>query len=134
VHKILITLFLALAIFHGVPRLSCACDALVVASPSQMHSCCEKEVKSDCCSAGVKISKPKSCCGMMSPAVPGLANSLSLLPDYNPDLLAISFSKSSDLLASAHIADPLARLNRAPPWQKGIGSSKTYLYKRVFLI
>ncbi len=71
---------------------------------------------------------------MMSPVVPGLANSLSLLPEYNPDLLAISFSERSDLLAGAHIADPLARLNPAPPWQKGIGSSKTYLYKRVFLI
>lgn len=71
---------------------------------------------------------------MMSPAVPGLANSLSLLPDYNPELLAISYSESDDLLAGAHIADPLARLNRAPPWQKGIGSSKTYLYKSVFLI
>ena len=71
---------------------------------------------------------------MMSTAVPGLANSLNLLPDTSTDLLALSFSESSDLLAGAHIADPLARLNRAPPWQKGIGSSKTYLYKRVFLI
>ena len=71
---------------------------------------------------------------MMSPVVPGLANSLSLLPDYNPDLVAISFSEGSDLLVGAHVADPLARLNRAPPWHKGIGSSKTYLYKWVFLI
>lgn len=133
-HKILITLFLSLAIFHGIPRLSCACDALAIAPPSKMQSCCEKEVKSDCCSDVVKISKSKSCCGMMSPVVPGLANSLSLLPDYNPDLLALAFSENSDFLAGTHVADPLARLNRAPPWLKGIGSSKTYLYKRVFLI
>lgn len=71
---------------------------------------------------------------MMSTAVPGLANSLNLVPDNSTDLLALSFSAKHDLLAATHVADPLARLNRAPPWQKGIGSSKTYLYKRVFLI
>jgi hypothetical protein len=66
---------------------------------------------------------------MMSPIVPGLANSLSLLPDYNPDS-AISFSAFGPI-GWCLIADR-ARINRAPA--KSIGSSKTYLYKRVFLI
>ena len=146
-HQILITFLLALALFHGMPRLSCACNVGLAdasatqsavqnpaqASVAQHHSCCEKTGDAAACN-GIQFSQSKPCCGMMSPASPGLATSLSLLPDYNPTLVVVELANKSSLELEPASAQKLSRLNRAPPWQKGIGSSKTYLYKHSFLI
>lgn len=63
-----------------------------------------------------------------------LASSISILPES--ESFADSISILSDLPAFliAVASDELEHPNRAPPRIRGMGTTKTYLYKQVFLI
>ncbi len=133
--KLLPLLLIVLAMFFGTPRSSCVCSETPVATTkSAAHSCCEPETQTHCNSDSHEICSGNACCGMKGKFMPGMANSLKILPNSN-ELVARAILP--DWLSGMTFISPteqIAPLNRAPPRLVGMGTSKTYLYKRTFLI
>lgn len=71
---------------------------------------------------------------MMGQALPAVANSIELLNNIEClKATLIDLAQLFDFPASDK-KEYVAYANRAPPHLRGLGSSDTYLYKRVFLI
>ena len=134
--RLSVIFLMLLALFVAVPRQACACDE-AQATQKKQHSCCEKKESSGSCdssSSKEPVFKHHSCCGMGADKTISLANSISILPES--ESFADSISILSDLPAFliAVASDAPAHPNRAPPRIRGMGTTKTYLYKQVFLI
>lgn len=71
---------------------------------------------------------------MMSTTSPALASSIQLIGSFEPDQIKV-FSPfiGSEVKTLVH-QGPLANMNRPPPRLRGLGTSKTYLFKRTLLI
>ena len=135
--RLSVIFLMLLALFIAVPRQACACDEAQVKTVNQQHSCCENQTSSSSCHPSASkeaVFKQHSCCGMSADKTISLANSISILPES--ESLADSISVPGDLPAFliAIDSDAPAHPNRAPPRIRGMGTTKTYLYKQVFLI
>ncbi len=151
--KRLFPLFLAiLVLLTAVEQPSCACDntkpssqgsvrvpprSHVAASSVMMreHSCCHMTPTAkfaleatDC------VHQSKPCCGMVDKSSPAIANSIRITANPEPRIVKLSFFSHVDLLHCITCQLPIARINRAPPYLKGLGSSETYLFKRSLLL
>lgn len=97
------------------------------------HSCCKADPVSHCDSTGKSFGNTKGCCGMMGNSATVLASS-----DLQSNFEQLRFKVVAlvSLLASCKstATEYVACTNRAPPRLTGMGTSKTYLYKRTFLI
>ena len=126
-----------LALFIGVPRQACACNEIRQAV-SQEHSCCKKEsAQQPSCHATASdkaVTKCHSCCGMAANKPIGLANSMSIMPEGEFSTVQVCLPKDQPEFLLSIDSDSPAHQNRAPPRIRGMGTSKTYLYKRTFLI
>ncbi len=133
VKRILPFVLVLIVLFLGAPRQACFCAELSN-QPIAKHGCCKKEKQSDCCSATPAISTCKSCCGMAAKYYPSLASSFAM-QSQSESLSLIRFglgfiSYFKTCIESSRLANP----NRAPPNLVGMGTNKTYLFKRTFLI
>jgi hypothetical protein len=63
-----------------------------------------------------------------------LASSISILPDSNSFVIEQSLGKAQFSKLSDFDRKTPANVNRAPPRLAGLGTNKTYLFKRTFLI
>ncbi|MBA3991950.1 MAG: hypothetical protein C0469_00390 [Cyanobacteria bacterium DS2.3.42] len=145
-------LLVLLAMFYGTPRLVCFCYERT-ASIFQSMGCCSGEtpqLEGDCCSGdastkdfvaignraddapGTFMGKKKACCGMSGHAPLIVAGDLQC----NWDHVQIKVVNTAAFIAMWGFTprEHVARINRAPPRLVGMGTSKTYLFKRVFLI
>ena len=135
--RLSVIFLMLLALFIAVPRQACACDEAQVKTVNQQHSCCENQTSSSSCHSTASreaVFKHHSCCGIGIDKTISLASSISILPES--ESFADSISILSDLPAFliAVASDAPAHPNRAPPRIRGMGTTKTYLYKQVFLI
>lgn len=97
------------------------------------HSCCESMAPSTNCDAAL-IGGLKDCCGMAGKGFPVLATSVGLLnSDHSLKTAFIGNLTAPGITGEEH-GQSIADANRAPPIFCGFGSTKTYLFKRVFLI
>jgi len=64
----------------------------------------------------------------------GLATSVSISPDYNQPMLKVVLPDWLSNIPESTSTEKIAQMNRAPPRLVGMGTSKTYLFKRTFLI
>lgn len=121
-----------LALFLGLPRQACACKASTPQSASQAHACCKIEEPS-CHSYNRAAVKCGSCCGAASNQPVVLTSSIN--PQFEGELPVVEllFFWLSQSYVSKD-GDSPANCNRAPPRLTGMGTNKTYLYKRTFLI
>jgi hypothetical protein len=134
--RLLPLLLIVLAMFYGTPRQSCMCsDAASTQSLNQtVHSCCKQEVNNDCISSRQGICARSDCCGMTGKYTAALAGSISLLPNTNQIVGKVIFlTQLADIYVGTR-SERVHQLNRAPPHIVGMGTSKTYLHKRCFLI
>lgn len=116
------------------------CHESTIASQSlaEEHSCCKEEsAGAHWCNVydGTGIGKGQSCCGMATDRTPATVSSLDLFggDGERVPLKAAFLSRIVSLPSSLHTID-LSQANRAPPYTGGLGSSKTYLFKRTLLI
>lgn len=133
--RLLPLLLIVLAMFYGAPRQACVCSDGAQYSKPATHSCCKEEARRDCISDSHDIGTRSACCGMTGNKFSiGLAGSIVLLPDSNQKVEKVMFP---DWLANVNVStrsERVLQLNRAPPHIAGMGTSKTYLHKRTFLI
>jgi hypothetical protein len=102
------------------------------------HGCCKRAVRGDfngTLDHGTGIRQCRDCCGKIAKHNQSLAGDLRLesqsdSPAADRCLVAL---QNSDSFKTILRQRPSA-CNRAPPGLTGMGSSKTYLYKRSFLI
>lgn len=101
------------------------------------HSCCKKQVSATCDSVDtsfVSIGKYNSCCGMNGLILP--MASISMCPTGEAGQLhfqLVFLSGFEDWHGTIRTLHTF-QANRAPPYIVGLGSSKTYLFKRALLI
>jgi len=137
VKRLAALLLILLALFIAVPRQACACNGGASHEASQRRCCCKKKVGQPSCHAAVSehtVIKCHSCCGIVGTEPIALSSSISILPEGEFSAVAISvLSDLPEFLVSIG-SDRPANPNRAPPRIRGMGTSKTYLYKRTFLI
>lgn len=132
-------LLILITLFAGVQQPSCCCPVTpattVQSETKQEHSCCRKAGMENCpASNSVCLTGFKQCCGCGT-ADAGLSSraySLNLVDDSKELTVKISTIMAPWMMGSITCQLPWA--NRAPPDIRGFGSSKTYLFKRVFLI
>lgn len=135
--RLLPMLLALLAMFYATPRLACMCgesnvqtSAVAQASPN----CC-KTYSIPHCQTGKKFfGNTKGCCGMIGNSSPLLASrsylqsNLEQVPFHVVTLISlVAPCKSTP-------TDYVVCTNRAPPRLTGMGTSKTYLFKRTLLI
>jgi hypothetical protein len=80
------------------------------------------------------VYQSKPCCGMVDRSSPAIANSIRINVNPKQPVVKLSFFSHVDLLDCITCQLPIARINRAPPYLKGLGSSETYLFKRSLLL
>lgn len=99
-----------------------------------VRSCSESESTTTISGNLNSIGLCKSCCGNMGNTLPALANSVKLLSAAK--YLKVGLINISQFLNLRNVEtrEYVACVNRAPPRLGGLGSSKTYLFKQVFLI
>lgn len=112
--------------------------SIAPASAAEEHSCCkDKGTVSRSCpeaDAGVAVSKGRKCCGVMTESMPATISSFLILGnDERVPVKAIFVSWVGSSYRDLH-AIHLLQANRAPPYIRGLGSNKTYLFKRTLLI
>lgn len=135
--RLLPMLLVLFAMFYGTPRQECMCVESNVRTKSveqASHRCCKAESVSHCQSGGNFFGNAKGCCGMMGKSSPVLASQSDLQSNF--EQLRLKMVVLLNLLAPCKSTrtDYVACTNRAPPRLTGMGTSKTYLFKRVFLI
>ncbi len=135
VKKLLTLLLMVFAMFYTTPRDGCVCSEAVAKTDSSLHACCKRQSKIYCCqSDNTGICKRNACCGMTGKFTAGLASSISILPESSKLFLKLVLSDWLSALGTSAPAQKIAQMNRAPPRLVGMGTSKTYLFKRTFLI
>lgn len=123
-----------LALFVGAPRKVCACNDAGSQAVST-HSCCSAKSKAAChTSDSQSITMSRSCCGMEAHYTPSLASSIHLLPECEYSAAVQISIRDVSYFLSMFENEVLGHPNRAPPRLVGMGTSKTYLFKRTFLI
>lgn len=126
-------LLIILVLFLGLPRQACACNKVTRQSPRQEHACCKIE-KSTCHSSNRVAVKCNPCCGSVSNQPVALASSINPQLEGGLPVFHLLFFWSAQSYISTNCDNSSANSNRAPPRLTGMGTNKTYLYKRTFLI
>jgi hypothetical protein len=121
-----------LALFLGLPRQACACNEDKPQSADQEHVCC-KSKEASCHASNKAAIKCGSCCDAASSHPVALTSSIIPQFEGQPPVLQLLFFVSTQPYISRDDDSP-ANSNRAPPRLTGMGTNKTYLYKRTFLI
>lgn len=126
----------AVALFSGTQQPSCTCynmQANCISTVNE-HECC----RANHCSSlinNICLGKSKHCCGMVNNHVSATGNSVRVISEKKEYLYKlITYTNQVYSLEPVLNRFSLSWTNRAPPDIKGFGSSKTYLYKHVFLI
>jgi hypothetical protein len=128
-------ILIVLAVFYGIPRLACTCvaDVAMPVVASSEHSCCH--AANHCRGSRFSIGKVRGCCGMQGGSLPAMVgSSLELTSSIKAPLIKVMRLLPVQDQTTPASARRLTALNRAPPGETGLGSSDTYLFKRVLLI
>lgn len=111
-----------------------ACHHAVVSE----HDCCKTEVLEASVKSFQALNSSfqglKNCCGMPGTKMPAIVNSLESFSESDDRQISINSIRPSVLLDSTRCQSFVAEMNRAPPRLTGLGTSKTYLFKRTLLI
>lgn len=140
-------LFAFLALVTLVQQPLCACSdtklqpAAIERTRCQMATGQVKSEGSCCCqipqaqkvwtAATQSVHPLKPCCGMVDRGSLALANTLRISSNTSPPLVRLT---SFNFVAELHSTTFVARINRAPPYLRGLGSSETYLFKQSLLL
>lgn len=124
-------------IWCALPPEPCLCNTLTpaaVPARTTAHSCCEQAKQhEDLCDSGHSLTKKRNCCGASSSEIPALVSGLKVLKANALFIHFVSFASINNLIYERALL-ACATAPRAPPYVPGLGSSKTYLYKRSLLI
>jgi len=134
--RILPLLLALIAVLSLAPHPVCACSerSATSATITGDHSCCDAGSAPRCVETSTSIGDISSCCGRLANGVLFVATSVPLFDDCDRFEVRVSLPALAACALSVASHDPLVNAPRAPPAVTGLGSSKTYLFKRVLLI
>jgi len=131
-------LLILLSVFYATPREACLCfekSSITSSTSSSEHSCCKSQESMQCVDMGASVKNVSNCCGMTGRSSPLVANSIDLMGGNSKELqVEIICPDRFGTIAHQLCSEPIAYVNRAPPFLKGMGTSDTYLFKRTLLI